>query len=732
MRNAHLGGVHRIAFTAIMVLAMSCGLTACKPTDFFTEVVISPFAQTIDYDNPDKTVVNSPDAEEESGDLAALQWTEQSSQSKEMQNLVVYGSEPNSALTTHHSLFDLYPLFSGIESSDSVRLLFDAAADLDHETNPTDVSEAVRDAVSRSAGASASQQSDQAISSADATTGTTGGTTEAGDNPNGNASDPDNSGKGSGPNSDNGSSNDPYAGYDGTVTVYDPNNAFAQVNRVNHLAVLGQDAAVMAQSIGGSGAISAMSEYAYDSIDSSTGTTQTYRRFVDIFGGEMPSDFQTRGLLWSRDGSSPSDVKDIDALVSACGQNGVIVYDQTLGDQTTLFNLDQRKRIQAAGIQLVPVDMSTVQGMLDAARVVGDALSQSTECAQDSSAMATSYVQAVNNIVKSVSATNGGYLASSQGGFRLLTKYNELPVGNYRSNNVYSYLATDSESGLSYTAAGFSLDVSGIVLFENGGGFLSTPLFFWQQAVGIQASTNGDGNASTGLKALWPISGVVDATTLSGGGAGGARARWLGSNAGTSAMSGRALTTSELVAKSGYGLGSDEVPYLIVCDSNGKSAGQVKNAVVQSMASYSQSGVTTLYSALPYASDGGIGLSPSSDAISPGVSTLGSTNGKTSKTPFYTGLSLSDVVRENPTGLLGSWTEGTMESVLEAVWLADIYSTSPSGCSYQPITNMSNFSVDIGGTTCTTTRQAVLAFYQTFYRCDASGAYNSIVTDEGL
>lgn len=709
----------------VLSFSMICGLTACKPTDFFTEVVISPFAQTVDYDNPEKLMVNSPDAEEESGSLAALQWTEQSPRSEEVQNLVVYGSEPNSSLTTHHSIFDLQPLFPGIEASDSVRLLFDANADLDHETDPTDVSESVRDAVSRSAGVTASQQSDQATSSADAAAGTTGGATETGGNPNGDATDPNNAGGGEGPQSDNGSSEDPYAGYDGAVTVYDPNNAFAQVNRVDHLAVLGQDVAVLAQSIGGAGAISAMSEYAYGSVDSSTGTTRTLRRFADIFGGEMPAGFQTNGLLWSRDGSSPSDVRNIDALVAACGQNGVIVYDQTMGDQTTLFSLDQRQRLQAAEIQLVPVDLSTVQGMLDAARVVGDALSQSTECAQDSSAMATSYIQTVNDIVKSVAATHGNSLAGTAGG-GLRTRYNECPVGSYRDNKVYGYIAIDSETGLSYVDP--SVDASGIMLFGSNASMLSSPLPFWEQVAGIQERTFGV-SGSSGLQVFWPLtSDPIKPTTLGGGRSGGALSRWLGSQPSVDGqfMMGEGLTFTEMKGR-GYGLGSREVPYLIVGASDGKSAGQVKGAVVQSMASYDRGGVLTPYSVLPYAGD----LSPKT-AEGDHMSTVGSTQGMAAESPFYTGLKLDDVVRENPTGLLGSWTEGTMESVLEAIWMADVYSASPEGCAYEPVTDMGGFSVDVGGTTCTSTRDAVLAFYQKFYRCDASGAYDAIVTDPGL
>ena len=43
---------------------------------------------------------------------------------------------------------------------------------------------------------------------------------------------------------------------------------------------------------------------------------------------------------------------------------------------------------------------------------------------------------------------------------------------------------------------------------------------------------------------------------------------------------------------------------------------------------------------------------------------------------------------------------------------------------------MSSFSVDIGSTSCDSVKSAVLAFYSTFYRYDASGLYSQIIPDE--
>jgi hypothetical protein len=729
---------------------LTCSLTACKPTDFFTEVVITPFSDTIDYNNPTKTIVNSPDATEESASLTALAWTDESPQSVEVENLVTYSAEPTSTLTAHHSIFDLAPLFAGIEASDAVRLSFEATSEFDHESEASEQDESAPEAASQSVGGDESDENGEVAPLEDAPVGEStgagaageqaGGSDELGDDPGGNAPDRDTPGAGDGPgNNPDGPGEDPYGGYNGEVAIYNPNDGFARVNRVEHLATLGGDVAVMAQSLGGAGAICAMNEYAYYGLDAQGQRALTYASFSDVFSGEFAPGFEQSGLLWSGNGSTPGSVRDIDALISSCGQGGVIIYDQGMGTAETLFDLDQRRRLQAAEIQLVPVDMSTVQGMLDTAQVMGEALSESSECAQDASAMARDYISAVNNIVRSVAATNGGYLGSARAiETSLMTVYNSPPVRSFRYTKVFGYIATDSETGLSYTPNPY-LDVSDIVLFGNYGRRMNTPLSFWMQATGVWDNAGHGAETlgmSTGLQVFWPEPTSWSSTMLGGGHSGGALSRWL-DTLGTpsyrdsdknNVLSGEPQTTFTS-AGYGWGLGSSQVPYLIVCASDGKSATQVKNTVVQSMLSYDQRGVITPYSVLPYNSKGIPQASASGLSFS---STIGSTQWTTSESPFYMGLNVDDVVRENPTGLLGNWTEGNMESVLEAIWLADIYSSSPAGCNYVPVTNMNRFSVSIGGVSCTTTRDAVLQFYTYFYRCDASGVYGAIVTDEGL
>jgi hypothetical protein len=745
--TSHTGGDLRAALSIVLSVMLALSLTACKPTDFFTEVVITPFSDVVDYNNPETTVVNSPDAQKESAILTALDWTDDSPRSESVENLVTYSDEPTSTLTAHHSLFNLKPRFPGIMASDPVRLVFDNESPLEHEAEADEQDIPALEAVAQSAGGAESQDDSEPTSSDEAATGETDGTgeeggesggDEAGDDPDGSASNPENQGEGTGEGDGEGTGENPYGGYNGEVNTYNPGDAFSRVNRVDHLAVLGNDVAVMAQSLGGVDTICAMNEYAYYGLDASGVRATTYAIFADVFADEDPS--LEGKLLWSGSGSSPASVKDIDALVAACGQKGIIVYDQRMGNANDLFDLEQRRRLQAAAIQLVPVDMSTVQGMLDAAQVIGDALSErdNSRFVVDARAMSRDYIRTVNDIVRSVAATNGGYLAArNAAGGSLLTSYNSPPVTSYRFTHTFGYIATDSESGLTYSGSEY-VDVSRIVLFGNYGSRNNTPLSFWMQAAGVWDNTGSANTNNAGLELLRPLN--ITGGLLGGGRSGGAWSRWLGTHNTPGSPPPENWVASEAFegagTNSGLGLGSYQVPYLIVAASDGRSAGQVKDAVVESMLANGDVGKLTPYSVLRYGSDHAVPTAYMGDGSRANAfsSSLGGTQGMTAQSPFYSTppLAVDAVIRENPIGLLGSWTEGSMESVLEAVWLADIYSRSPQGCGYDPITSMSNFSVSIGGTTCTTTRDTVLQFYQTFYRCDASGVFGSIVTDEGV
>ncbi len=753
-------GLARRVGAVALSAALALGLCGCKPTDFFTEVVIAPWATEVDEDNPDKVTVNSPDAAEETDQLPALDWTDASSVSREVSNLVVYGSEPTTTLTTHHSIFDLEPRFPGIEASDGVRLTYADDSTLDHEADANEDDESSPEAESTSTGgaASAASASESPSDQAEETTTTVQSTegasigeggssgegeaegssgdegavgSDQGSSDGGELGNPDSS-DGSGGEGE-GETPQPSTGADGTVDVWDPNNALAQVQHADKLAVIGTNAAVLVQAIGGEGSICAMSSYAWNGLDASGADSACASCFNEVFSDEL----EGIQLLWSGDGSDSSDLLSVDALVEACGEGGVIVYDQTLGDQTTFFDGEQRSALQEAGIQLVPVELSTTEGIVDAATVIGDALSESETCANDSQAWAEAYIQVMKGIVNAAAAT-----APS-------------------SSLVTCVIATEAESGLSYDND-YGIDSTGVVLFTNLYARMYTPLSTWSSAINLSISPHADSNvAYTGttynseLELLWPLGITPTATTtvsnltltedtLKGGTAGDARSRWLSSEKGSKTW---VMTTEVSSQIDEAGLGSAYMPYLVVCasdlDGDGDSTtDEVKEAVVDSMMSYSNGGALTPYSVLDCGAQGTVWAWLPYDSATGLSSAIGyqgykAVSGASGTNPFLSGYDVENAVRESPVGLLGGWDEASMESVLMTVWLADLYSHEADGCEYEAEWDMSQFSLTVDGTTYKSLEDVTKWFYQTFYRLDDSqleAAWQNAVPDtfEGL
>lgn len=739
------------------------GLSSCRPTDFFTEVIISPYAEEVDEDNPDKTIVNEPDSEEESDQLSALDWTEESEQSEEEENLVVYSSDPNTALSTHHTVFDLYPLLSGVEASDGVRVVYDADAIEDNETE--EGLEEPEDAESISLGGESSTQdaetstSEEAESTSDSTdeegeaTGDAGEdeSEEGGDQSGETAGDgddnPNNPGEGAGSEGE-GTEDNPSGGYGGEIPIYNAGDAFSEVPRVDSLAVIGSDVAVLVQAIGGEGAICAMSEDAYWGGEEDT----TAASFSEVFNssGDLGDQeaFEADCLVWNNDGLDSSDLTDegLETLLAALeeadlGDGGVIIYDQNLGDQSTFFDEEQREAIADAGVTMLPVDLTSVQGILDAVNVVGDALEQSS-CANDAASYAKSYRQSLKSIVSGVADLHGGDLAAlnKNGYYTLLSDYNNCPITTAsviggQSYPIVSCIATDAVTGWSYTGS-YDIDVSSILLFGSSD-YDASPLAFWGQVAGVAPhSATQEDNPDADTDLFWPYKLASPVDMLSGSGS--TYSQWLGSDSSWSPMQAGPSSTNEGFAiTETYGLGSYYVPYLVVSATDELTADEVRELTIESVESYGTSSITTAYSAFPFATgssgDEAVGIVPMNSS---GLrSTIGAMNAesKYSESPFYTSLEAEDVVRANPCGLLGSWTEGSLESVLECIWLGELYSKSADGCDFEPFNDFDELSVTIGDVECTSTEEAVKQFYSYFYRvsgADLDSYFDAAVPDQ--
>ncbi len=700
--RSRVASCHRVLARAVRVLA-SCALVAscttllcsCRPTDFFTEVIISPFADQVDEDNPQRLIVNDPQAEQETDQLSALDWSDNSSRSTQVQNLVTYSDNPTTNMNAFRSVFDLDPRFMGVQSSEAVQLDFSQPSSVSESDSQTPVeSDLSPQERSDLQGEAARSEGVEQVQQASGT----------GDNP-------ADSGADKGEGGTEGSS----GGYNGERKIYDPNNGFAEPPHADKIAACGQ-AAVMVEALGGGEALAAMDSNTYYGTN-----TSSVGSFAEVFGDELPSDFAQTALLWSGSGTSPSNLTDAEALASACGEGGVIVYDQGEGDLESRFSTEALEVLDRAGITYIPVDFSTVQGMLDAANVIGEVLSESPY-APLAKSNAEAYWKTVDDLVTQAADSHGGALAArdeSTSGTRLLSTYNSCPVSSWRTNHTFSAFGTSYVRGIGYTNGSYALDSESGLLFT--GSTASSPLSFWAQAAGVWnrgADVVSSGSPKNDTAMLY---GVVTGARFD--------SSFFSSASGapelTRCVSSVLLGTEDRIGTTsdsnfGDGLGSAAFPYLIVSASGNSTSDQVKQSVVAQMLS---SDPLNPYSILPWNKQSPNNMLSTEFSS---ISIIGSTTDNAKGSVFHDqGVSASDTVRANPSGLLGSWTAGSMESVLETVWLARIYSAAPANSDYSPICSYSVQQLE----------DAVMGFYETFYRMEASeaqSAYERVVTDEGL
>ena len=774
------------ALSAVLLAgACACGLVGCYPSDFFKEIVIDPNAIVEDTDNPNATKFNNPDAEEGSYELSALKLDEDAEPTDRVENMVVWTSKEPSypSASAHHSIFDLNPRIIGIEASDGVRVVAaneDSVDTVDASVNDDDMesseskvqgaggkqeeesddtskaeskkkegesSDASGDDGSSSGKGSSSKEGSGGSSKIDDAKGA--GTSDEEGSGDGGAGDGSDSGSGSGEggssddDSKNGSREIVGGGYGKNVQpVYNPNSQKAKIQKADHVAAMGQ-AAVMVQAIGGEGALCAMDEDTYYGRDGKIDATWE-SSFKDVFSKELAENFEKSALLWSGSGTSSEDIKDFDDLLEAVGADGVILYLGEYGGQGQYFTEEQMEKLETASIQLVPVDFSTVQGMLDAARVVGEILSESDELAEgwNTEQMASDYVNAVDSIVEAVADAHGGslegstatsYSASAGGASTTLkTAYSSCPVdcNNLAGTWVTAVVADAYDGSIQYdsTYSGCSFDVSNGIVFTHTGCDKS-PLSFWLQDAGVQDRSSAGGSISSKLcwYPLIPVRykkaasyqsfaysssspfGQMDTEEYEDYLTGSSNPRTWVSNVQSNAM-----------ANMRMGVGSKYTPYLIACAYGSYSVGDVKDALCDAMKNRN-----SLYYAygLP---------DPVADKSTETYMGIEEETGSTGNAFTRYGLQPQDVVVENPIGLLGSWTEGSVECVLESVWAAELYSTRPnSSSSYSPVTDMSSFSCEVAGVSCDSLQETANAFYTAFYRYDLSSKeYSQVVTEE--
>ena len=752
---------------------------------------MAAWAEIVDEKTP--IVVNNPDAEKPDEHLPAYDIQDVSETSDAFQNIVVYASNPNTQLvTTRHSVFDLSPRFIGVESSDPVRVEYGGEDDdLDYEvtvTLPHEVqahsladapseeasqqetsSQGAQNAAQSSAKSNSSETGSSSSNPSDSDSSSDGGGRGDGGTGDEGAGDGDGEGDeggeggegpgddGSGDTGDEGDSDNPDSdgrsardsgGYGGDDITYDPGNRLELPRHADHVAAIGQTA-VIAQAVGGKNAVVGMDEYTFRGLDAYGRDTACATSFEAVFGDELADGFPDNALLWTRDGMVPGDVVSIEKLVTACadadtGTGGTIVFPSDKGAQIDYFSSKQLESFQAAGIQLVPVDMSSPQGIIDGFVALGEVLSESDEIEQDAQANANQFRSIFNDLISAAgksrakSSDDGSFAVSYEGSKTVFSDYFE---GRYTTRflDVWATVADGYEPTSRYVG-GVSLDASRGLLFSTSDVAASnSPLSLFMEASGVvhlKASDASKQQSST-TTLLNPLSQLMQKSDFKGYSANGPMSHM--ESAGL--MDAGHWSIGDNVATGSDSVGSSLMPYLIVAGTSEASGQQIKQSIVaqsltgDSLYSLYQAGGShmrmgdILAANVPTSSGGSVEL----------FSSLGCQHDYSRSIFHDKGVNLEDCVRVNPNGLIGSWLQGTPEAVLECAWLIDLYSKYPSNSDYKNnvINNMGKFKVKIGDTECTSVRDAVEAFYSTVYRCslgDVGLEYADVVPDsvEGL
>ena len=774
-----------ILAAALLLCACVLGMTGCKQSDFLKKIVFANWADITDTNHP--VQVNNPDAEETSESFPAFDLEDSDTETDEVQNVVVYSHEPNTeGVTTRHSVFDLKPRYEDVEASDPVRLVFKDTEDaLDHKTAAQALKKAHAKAKhsgksktkdqkqDTSSNAKSAEKSKASTKRGDASSagrgkdagGTKGGnsaggkggqgkdgTGGAGEKDAGGKGD-DGSGKGATGRDNKGGDSDSdedgrsareSGGYGGKDIIYDPGNAIVDPEPADHVAALGQ-AAIIAQAVGGKNAVVAMDEYTFDGLDADGADESYASTFKKVFSDELASNFEEDALLWKGDGTLPKNLKSTKHLVELCadkdsGEGGTIVFDERYGEAIDYFSSKQLEAFKKAGMQLVPIDTRTAQGIVDAFIAIGKVLKDSDETSEEHPYQnAKNYRSLYKDVLNAAASTHSGKFATESDG-SLFSKYTDASFG-HTNYDVWGAVADDFEAGANYKGT-IKLDATDGLLFVSTQSTASySPLAMYLQAGGVldTSATNKSGlfeKSSTGTALVWPLSIKAKKASFTANTSGGALARMQGS---LSLSGGHVWSIGDNVYSGSDSVGSELMPYLIVSGTGTATGEQMKRAMIKS--SKADLGIYELLGA-----DDGSGESKASGRLMGEnltkvvgdtyySSTLGTQHNYPKSVFKDKGVDLSDCIRVNPCGLIGKWTLGTPESVLEALWIAELYSKYPDKSDYKDkVVSSGSFSVDIDGKACTSTSEAVKAFYSAVYRCslgDVGLSYDDIVPDSG-
>ena len=653
-----------VCVAVICCAALLCFATGCRDSDALKEIIYDQEADIIDVDNEDKYWINDPTADEESDAVSSEEVVSDKLETELTQNLVVFSSKPNSDYSAKKSVWSEDPDFEGIEASETVTFYLTREEDV-KATLPSVVDDDDDD----DSDESEIQVAGSSGKNSETGSGGTGESTEEGE---------ESSEAGETPKAESGEG----GGLGGDIEIAaltDTTDDLADIPTVDCIAAYGQFA-VIVEMIGGEGALAAADK-----------EMLANEGFQQVFAERGVSGVATG---WTGDGTDSSDM-DVDAIIES-GAGAILATSEAYFNK---LSNDDKQKINDAGIECCVVSaLSDSSGIKRTVTVVGKLLRESTaiDASVDTVQNAKDYKTFHNQVLKAAMSSNGGKLASADS-----TTYERNNQDSYSYDSSANWTLLIDEWDTSVTLKSGALSMNGIGIATIG--YATTPASFYIQAGGLINSAAAKAkNSYSGTYGVWQFTeglpllkgrfdyaegGAFDESiTSTSGNKKGFATDYFG-DVFLSVVWG--ATESSIGGSKGgpppAGFGTEDFPKLIA------GTQQVKEKLIANSAKSDGA-----YHPYDWAGDFGNYYGPTTNQYAWGC--IGGDTDGSDNVYAEEGAIDEDDVLVNPCGLIGSWTdEGSVESVLEAVWVNDEVNTEAS---------------DVGWTT------YVDEFYETFYGYD--------------
>lgn len=478
--------------------------------------------------------------------------------------------------------------------------------------------------------------------------------------------------------------------------VYDPEGSQQQIPQVDGYIAAPGGAGLIVQMLGGKGVLCA-----------SSGNFLGNRLVQQVFGDEGIADVLN---LWDGDGSQPMSDKNFTILMAQKPEAVVTISGQKN------FSDAQMKRLESAGVKKITIDLTRAANIVDAVEAVGQLLGDHQVGNTTSVALAAEYVKYENDLRQDVEKQRGYFYTSGDSG----------PVSDsfYKghssiSNGCYTFVLWDWDDKFAFKYYGPD---GNIYVDQSGGAVTRTG---WANTAADYMSVAGVMNTTTRVNEskdiiYWPFYHIlggfdnnVDYKGYDGVMVGGYSERSI-----DKIDNGLYTATSEILGyEASYEIqnGNYDVTKfgnfieegLTKFDSNGNpikgdfawiGSERFKyvvaaNSEIKDKLESSKNNNMGLYAIRPWGIDVGL----------PGPFTSGTDLIKQFKNKYGTTFQNYEI-EVNPYGC-GSWLEGSVESVLESVWMSDLYYDT----------------YDVN--------KEIKEFYETFYRHSLTGDQISDILD---